>query len=224
VNSSQRNQADSPLLRMPGELRNTINDYILDHQIVTLTTTGETTFMAADVQNALNLTQVCRQTYAETAKLVLSACTFKFNNSATFATWLARLPDHQRDAISRIEMQGARIIADFGGRDLSIILKTPEINTLSKLTGLKYNLMAFSVYPVTEKEMALVQGLTMVKMDRITKILVEEVKMHVVSGVEVATGYTKENSCARGPHILQTGFRSGMNAFNRDSYFLKSVL
>ncbi|KAI8940198.1 hypothetical protein NX059_003904 [Plenodomus lindquistii] len=95
-----RQNAQSRLLRLPGELRNQIWELALGGHIFG-TNTRASFFSALLVTrlapNPFALLQVCRQIYAETALLPFQLSEFRFPWA-----WVSRLPRHGRSHISHI--------------------------------------------------------------------------------------------------------------------------
>jgi hypothetical protein len=79
-NSTQRTQQDSPLLRLPAELRNTIYTYVLQGQI--WVAPRRLSFMAgpSPPPNYMALLHVCREMHADTRFLPFSLGLFNFGN------------------------------------------------------------------------------------------------------------------------------------------------
>lgn len=76
---SEINQKNSPLLRLPGEVRNLIYKYALSDRLIKSRTRYDWLFnepFAPNVIPALNLSLACRQLYAETYTLTYSYGTF----------------------------------------------------------------------------------------------------------------------------------------------------
>jgi hypothetical protein len=117
IHSSVRNQQESPLLRLPAEIRNAICELVLGglrlHVICVPPRWARSCHVAARDENTQSgfkelhkltaLTLVCRQLYAETNILP-----FKLNSvyifSDTFHHLATALSDQQRNAISTIRI------------------------------------------------------------------------------------------------------------------------
>jgi hypothetical protein len=118
--SEARNRKTSPLLRLPGELRNRVYGYALSgvtisvfpapkpwdpaqlHAHVADPVTALTA--TSNVMDTINLTRVCRQIHAETRLLPFRAFTFHVNSDGSFNKFIDILLAVQRDAISTIEV------------------------------------------------------------------------------------------------------------------------
>ncbi|PSN69748.1 hypothetical protein BS50DRAFT_585269 [Corynespora cassiicola Philippines] len=88
----ERNSIESPLLRLPGEIRNRIYDYILHNLAIIVRGSRKYNIqperreyerveckfsLNANFQSAANLTQACRLLYAELSTLIYPNCTFQ---------------------------------------------------------------------------------------------------------------------------------------------------
>jgi hypothetical protein len=81
--SSQQNQQQSPLLKLPGELRNRVYEYALGGTIWTVgctTATGSYGVNYEDRTHQKSLPLTCRQLYLETILLVYSLKTFRLDS------------------------------------------------------------------------------------------------------------------------------------------------
>jgi hypothetical protein len=118
--SESRNRRNSPLLRLPGELRNRVYEYAMSgvtisvfpapkpwspaqlHAHVADTATALTAMSSPS--DTISLTRVCRQIHVETRLLPFRAFTFHINSDGSFSKFVDSLLPIQRDAISTIEM------------------------------------------------------------------------------------------------------------------------
>jgi hypothetical protein len=115
---AQRNALESPLLRLPPEVRNVIWTFAVGVDLVFIrqkskcplrakgygvSFDGEMRRFEEDRQlSAFHLPEVCRQIYAETATLAYSTNTFLLYGTE----WIRALSLTQRRAISRVELVG----------------------------------------------------------------------------------------------------------------------
>jgi hypothetical protein len=105
--STQLNATDSPLLRLPGELRNKIFEYVLGDLDLHFTYAYGYQFdvrLETHQRNMLGLLFVCRQAHAETALLHYALNTFNFTLTEIFdvKNFLQGMSAAQRKAIQRI--------------------------------------------------------------------------------------------------------------------------
>jgi hypothetical protein len=106
--SARQNQRDSPLLRLPAELRNQIFRYALGGEtwnFVVRESNRHRVRNCSGFQHALALLAVCRQIYAETALLPFSLGSFSFNDSDDFEIWLKALNSAQRNEVSVVGIE-----------------------------------------------------------------------------------------------------------------------
>jgi hypothetical protein len=97
INSTERNQIDSPLLRLPGELRNRIYEYALDGRIWHIGYRERDgcpryhvgVIKATEVSDACSLLRVCHQTHAEAHHLPLSLITYNSLYAHYLRAWFA---------------------------------------------------------------------------------------------------------------------------------------
>jgi len=110
--SARQNQRESPLLRLPAELRHRIFEYALSGHVYFIKIiearfspfgTLETVSKAAD--NAFVLLQVCRQIYAETALLRISLSVFSTPWPGLLHKWLGGLLEAKFNVISKIHLR-----------------------------------------------------------------------------------------------------------------------
>ena len=137
MNSTKRNQIESPLLRLPGELRNRIHDYVHPTQMWTVPPlafvldNGKADASPPGLSKALLNTQVCRQIYAENALLPLMNSVFLVEK----ARWFLDLTSHQRNAITTIELPHFDI--DISAGRPPRFSGTPVMNVVPRFTGVK---------------------------------------------------------------------------------------
>lgn len=85
----------SPLLSMPGEVRNQISSYVLSGQKHVINESDQ----VADASNSLTLLRTCRQIYCESHILPYTASTFIMYSRRSLEIWLDNLPRDKRDAV-----------------------------------------------------------------------------------------------------------------------------
>ncbi|KAF2253363.1 hypothetical protein BU26DRAFT_399624, partial [Trematosphaeria pertusa] len=93
------NQRESPLLRLPAELRNKIYSYVLGGRLWEL---KDTLTAGSREKNSMSLLRVCRQINAETASLPFELGTFSFESLSALMQWSQRMPPKQRDAVRSV--------------------------------------------------------------------------------------------------------------------------
>jgi hypothetical protein len=146
---AQRNAIESPLLRLPPEVRNVIWTFAVGVDLVFIRQKSKRPLrakgygVAFDGQirrfeddrqlAAFHLPEVCRQIYAETATLAYSTNTFL----PCGAEWIRALSLTQRRAISRVELIGFQdYLYDYERRRSAVSLKkqgSRQTYTLSRL-------------------------------------------------------------------------------------------
>jgi hypothetical protein len=115
--SEARNRKQSPLLRLPGELRNKVYEYAMSEITVTVfpykggykpyhlqAHLNDTPSSTRHVTDVLSLTRVCRQVRAETCHLPLRSITFHVASDRSFHDFLQVLSEAERNAISTIQI------------------------------------------------------------------------------------------------------------------------
>ncbi|KAF9732882.1 hypothetical protein PMIN07_007212 [Paraphaeosphaeria minitans] len=114
---TKRNSTESPLLRLPGEIRNMIYGYVTGHYNIYHTSDGRLMVGPIDpwdwrhafvefpsVPSLLTLTLVCRQTYIESRMHVFANNTFDTKNFFYFRRRVEKLSTEQKHAISTITL------------------------------------------------------------------------------------------------------------------------
>ena len=113
------NAVNSPLLRLPGELRNLIWDFVFHDLIVDIASTPpaydpqffqetfirtvrERTDTFTALPNTLKLPLVCRQLHNETFNLLFKACTFIFATDRSLTTFVNNAKTGQVTTINRV--------------------------------------------------------------------------------------------------------------------------
>ncbi|KAH3968678.1 hypothetical protein HBI81_129310 [Parastagonospora nodorum] len=111
-----KNQRDSPFLRLPAELRNTIYNYVLGGlaimaphssswcriQVLSIRPAPEELWQFP--RHFLSIVQSCRQAYSESARLPFVLNTFDAYPSYSFLQFVENLPEWQRNEISMIRI------------------------------------------------------------------------------------------------------------------------
>ncbi|KAI4915817.1 hypothetical protein J4E90_004263 [Alternaria incomplexa] len=103
---ARQNQRDSPLLRLPAEIRHLIFGYALG---------GKTFYIHHDdrqgiaknetvSKNTLALLAVCRQVFAETALLPFSSNTFSATHPQVFNMWIEDFPSVFAEAVTSVRL------------------------------------------------------------------------------------------------------------------------
>jgi len=106
--STERNQTASPLLRLPGELRNKIYSYVFHGRSVTISLVCLRGLTTPVPKTSPSLLRVCRQIHCEASSLAIELTTFRSNNADDLREWFNELPQHQRNAVASIELRGNR--------------------------------------------------------------------------------------------------------------------
>ncbi|KAL1603993.1 hypothetical protein SLS60_005585 [Paraconiothyrium brasiliense] len=113
--SAQRNSTQSPLLRLPPEIRNKIWEYAIGGFNIKVFRTRscehlkELSYYADDLSEKLSrptfhLHKVCRQAYVETAPLIYTLNTFGFYKVSAMDRWIKLRPIGQLQLITSIEV------------------------------------------------------------------------------------------------------------------------
>ncbi|KAJ4347140.1 uncharacterized protein N0V89_011078 [Didymosphaeria variabile] len=155
---AKRNSTQSPLLRLPGEIRNLIYAYSTGHYIIYHTSAGRLIVGPADpwdwrhafvefpsVTGLLSLTLVCRQTYLEARLDVFTNNTFDTKNFFYFRRCADRLTKEQKNAITTTTCDfdcmgkiGSNVFPLTGTIDYTEhFLIKPYLDVLLRFTGLK---------------------------------------------------------------------------------------
>lgn len=113
---------DSPLLRLPGEIRNQIYKHVFADQHVNVFRHGERLFTGVDNEpdyyqlrhrfswnwtRLLNLTFACRQLQKETTSLPYNMNVIRFSNSVDFYQWVGITPKKLLASITDIQFDEA---------------------------------------------------------------------------------------------------------------------
>jgi len=104
VNSSLRNQLESPLLQIPPEVRNEVC------KLAVLSTyeDGPISFDSLCVIEAahrLPWTHVCKQLWTETRMLPFAICAFSFGTGRDYASFVDTTSAEQRDAVRTLDLE-----------------------------------------------------------------------------------------------------------------------
>jgi hypothetical protein len=118
--SRARNREQSPLLRLPGELRNKIYGYAMSEvtiivfppahvrkhfQLHAYSAGGATgSISSSNVLDMTGLMRTCQQVYLETRLLPFQAITFHIHSDGSFIYFIDKLLDAERDAISTVQL------------------------------------------------------------------------------------------------------------------------
>jgi hypothetical protein len=107
------NTNNSPLLRLPGELRNKIYEHVFDGHFCTSTRndlahmpTDLVAITGDDLRCRLCIPSTCRQLYAETAKFALTSTVFEFAMPYALTSCIKVLPPYVKEAIREIGFYG----------------------------------------------------------------------------------------------------------------------
>jgi hypothetical protein len=106
VCSAMQNQRDSPLLRMPPEIRNRIYDFALGGNTFVLLKDDDTEKIVNKTKskNALALLAVSRQLYAETALLPFSLNVFSSVSPSRLRSWASEIQPVHRNNITALKL------------------------------------------------------------------------------------------------------------------------
>ncbi|KAJ4372367.1 hypothetical protein N0V83_004141 [Neocucurbitaria cava] len=213
------NQKNSPLLRLPGELRNRIYEYALGGHLVEpvcglgrletvkdcqlrycpYESKKETDYKPWD--ELLALTYVCRQVNQEGRLLVFEINTFQVRKRIAFDAWLLYLKDDQKQAITSVSF-GSRVPTDRLAYDGMI----PTL--LHQCTGLKHVITLYWLHPVfimAIKEFVKMHGIAtspecmkgdspelLLMFARVTKFITHESEYSTFEGLEDALAAAAE--------------------------------
>jgi hypothetical protein len=107
--STRQNQRESPLLKLPAELRNCIfgyalsgHEYSIEPKIGSFVTIED---VSKTPENAFALLKVSRQIYAETALLRLSLSLFSTCSAGLLHQWLGGLLEAKFNIISKLRLR-----------------------------------------------------------------------------------------------------------------------
>lgn len=113
-----RNQRKSPLLRLPGELRNKIYEYTFSNAIVSVFRSSElpdyvemkphmgsrVSYRTTTPHNLVALTKTCRQIFAESRLLLFRLVAFHVHSDGSLGHFLKTLESSQQDAITTVQI------------------------------------------------------------------------------------------------------------------------
>ncbi|KAF2270746.1 hypothetical protein CC78DRAFT_596414 [Lojkania enalia] len=135
----ERNRNESPLLRLPGELRNQIFEYVLDlgYELRTsnsyIKRRGMSPIVHAGKRNALSLLHVCRQLYDETTILPYTLNTFTFHDLYDVDLWIRKTLPCQLETIKSVGICASWAWSDalnYYDLDSQLISKLPGLRKL----------------------------------------------------------------------------------------------
>jgi hypothetical protein len=135
----------SPLLRLPPEIRNRIWAYALGGKVIRQIFTRRKCVLLPQPQeriNAFTLLAACRQIYAETAALPFAANTVSISSCYRLSVERRRLRRGLRSQITElsVEMSTSRLVRSWGG------IESFEVTKLALFPGLKR--VRFCLFPV----------------------------------------------------------------------------
>ncbi|KAF1997466.1 hypothetical protein P154DRAFT_524797 [Amniculicola lignicola CBS 123094] len=99
---AQANSAQSPLLRLPAELRNKIFEYALTYETQEVSHNG---CLRTKARHCLSLHRVCGQTYNETALMFMKNTLFSFCFGSHLRLWALSRPKAQREAVTELMLR-----------------------------------------------------------------------------------------------------------------------
>ncbi|KAF1835439.1 hypothetical protein BDW02DRAFT_495992 [Decorospora gaudefroyi] len=125
---ARQNQQDSPLLRLPPEIRNRIFGYVLGGKTfhIEYSVNTETITNTTKSEHALSPLAVCRQVFAETALLPFSLNTFRTFSPRIFNEWIANFPPAYAEVITCV---GLKIRLRRNGHSISQLLEESELQS-----------------------------------------------------------------------------------------------
>ncbi|KAF2830955.1 hypothetical protein CC86DRAFT_401520 [Ophiobolus disseminans] len=148
-------QQTSPLLRLPGELRNKIYEYALCDQTwkpgknIPLCAPSPLKYEFDGLYSATAFSNCCRQIRADTHLWAFSKSTFQKQDSLIFASLVDELATHQRDAITRVEMMGSlkfsARLCNVGRYRFSHEVNIDGLDVVRDLKGLRHILLNVEV-------------------------------------------------------------------------------
>ncbi|KAF2030026.1 hypothetical protein EK21DRAFT_112319 [Setomelanomma holmii] len=106
VERRAQNQRDSPLLKMPPEIRNRIYDFALGGLTFRLQPNDDNEKVANETKskNAIALLAVCRQLYAETAVLPTSLNVFSSHSPIAIHSWTNAMRPANRASVTNLKL------------------------------------------------------------------------------------------------------------------------
>ncbi len=109
--SARQNQQQSPLLRLPPELRNKIYGYVLGGKVFQFRSEKYHELVKSSMKKKQNLALlgVCRQVYAETALLPFTLSTFSIRYVKTWHKWLADIKTARAANIKFVQCQMTQV-------------------------------------------------------------------------------------------------------------------
>lgn len=102
LTSARQNQQDSPLLKLPPEIRNQIFQLAIGDKTYHILSTFSSARRRQE-KHALALLSCCRQIYAETALLPWAQYTFAFGLPGRMNSWFAQQRAVYRNVITKVE-------------------------------------------------------------------------------------------------------------------------
>jgi hypothetical protein len=106
--SARQNQQESPLLKLPPEIRNQIFQLAIgDKKYHTLSEPSRSFLRRWEDKHAVALLRCCRQIYAETALLPWSQYTFKFSTSQQMRIWFRQQRAVYCNVMTKVEFNFA---------------------------------------------------------------------------------------------------------------------
>jgi hypothetical protein len=102
--SAERNDRESPLLRLPGELRNRIYGYVFDGSILSFVRSLVNVVLSQPIAPGLPLTRVCRKLHKETALVPFKSMVVECSTLDTFNGLVSRLNQAQRQSLTSLRL------------------------------------------------------------------------------------------------------------------------
>jgi hypothetical protein len=109
TSSTVLNARNSPLLRLPGELRNTIYEYVLDEGGYTFIIPHRPARAFGERKNRLAPLSVCRRIHQETVLLPLSLNEFQFFYNVGFRDLFLAIGPSKRRAIREVRLEDQQL-------------------------------------------------------------------------------------------------------------------
>ncbi|KAI4684957.1 uncharacterized protein J4E88_004399 [Alternaria novae-zelandiae] len=167
---ARQNQQDSPLLRLPPELRHLIFSHVIGGKTFEIlydrsgpyrspirerlsSKVPKRKFIAKNItvaKNTLALLVVCRQIYAETALLPFSSNTFSASRPDNLKMWIKRFPPAVSEAITSIQLDAfiRSSLLEHWVVDVSSIPQYKRLSSnLSSLKRVKLNVLVTATNP-----------------------------------------------------------------------------